>query len=498
MTSLLQPEFTFYGRGLEGSGASRLYGPGDGATRTAHGQPAGSSLPPALEAPSRVTTTPPVHAEASEPGPSGPKGPILDTLTGTNRSGLLGAQGQRLFPVVPGQASFDGTLVAPRVEGPQNAPDAPEAPRDTLTAPLPLPEPWHDGQQLRLDAAYVPPAGPWRGTLGEYVEALAATWASVVAWMQANGADPRDLAFAQRRAREVPNCGDTWQAPVGECGYVDDAKAILIEGCDSRTCPRCARIKAQHYRKAGFAFVKAHPVERKKGKVSRGFFLTTLTEPKPDVLSLAGFVDQVGAVKKAGSAVHRKVGRFLPRQRDGAFGAYPGKCADAGQIVAVECGPLGNVHAHVWRYGAWHYSEDVREAAGGHWTHDTKVRPDEKGARGSVVEALKYAVKSSTKPGRREFLHPAVAVLFELATRGRRLIEGYGTMRGLVKQAEDADIEERQGVMMDDAERIAALATAPCPHCGKVHGWTFQNITRPRTWVPSSWDRRRAQPPPGG
>jgi len=505
MTRLPQPEFQFHARSvLEGPAACRLYGPGDGATRTAQDTPERGSPLPALEAPSCAVATSPVHAEASEPGPSGPKGPILDTLTGTIRSGgeehPLSPSGQRVILLhgVPAQLGLDRLPY----DLPVRTPDGQVALGDYLApkpdhrqASLPLPEPWRDGEQLRLDACYVPPAGPWVGTLGQYIDALATTWRSVVTWMEAHGADPRDLAFAERRAREVPNCGDTWKVPVCECGHEDDAHAVLIEGCDSRTCPRCARLKSQHYRKAGFAFVQAHPVARVKGKVSRGYFLTTLTEPKPEIVSLASLTEQVGAVKKAGRDVHRKVGRFLPRKKDGCFGQYPGKCSDAGQVVAVECGPRANIHAHVLRYGAYHWSEDVREAAGGHWTHDTKIRQDERGARGGVVEALKYATKSSTRPGRREFLHPALAVLFELATRGRRLIEGYGTMRGLVKQADDAQLEERQGVIKDEAERLHELA--PCPCCGKAHGWTFRNVSRPRTWVPPSWDKRRSQAPPG-
>jgi hypothetical protein len=323
-----------------------------------------------------------------------------------------------------------------------------------------------------------------------YQDGMAATWASAAAWGREHGQDARLVRYMERRAREVPVCGETWQVPICECGHHEDTRAILIEGCDSRTCPRCARLRANHYRRAGFVFVDAHPVQRVKGKVSRGYFLSTITEKKPDVLTVDGMAASIRNIKHKGRDVWRKVTRFLPRRQRGHYGEYPGKATDAGQIVSVECGPHGNVHGHILRYGAYHWSADIREAAGGSWTHDTKIRQDERGARGGVVEALKYVCKSSNKPGRREFTEPALAVLFEIASYRMRLVEGYGSMRGLIRQAEEAYIEQHQGVMRDEAERTAELPACPC--CGG-NAWKWQNVKKPHGWTQPA----RKRPPPG-
>lgn len=490
-----QCDLPLYGRRVEGPGTSRLYGLGDVAHCTAHGLPEGASVPPALEPPSAATAQVPPRAGASEPGLSGPKGPILDTLTGTIRQtperALLTPAGQRVFdaPGYPAQGAFDGTWTDPANVNVGSDEDPPSPAPGRAQVPLPLPEPWVDGSQLRLDVAYEPPAGSWVGTLGAYLDALGATWASVAAWSRSHGQDPRLVTFMERRAREVPVCGETWKVPVCTCGHHEDTRAVLIEGCDSRTCPRCAKLRANAYRRAGFSYVQAHPVKRVKGRVSRGYFLTTLTEEKPPTLTVDGLAASVRNVKHKGRDVYRQVTRFLPRKQNGTFGKYPGKCDDAGQVVGVEVGPSGNVHAHVLRYGAYHYSADVRAAAGDTWTKDTKVRQDEHGARGGVVEALKYATKSSTKPGRREYTHPALAVLFEVATYRMRLVEGYGTMRGLIRQGDDAYMEQRQGVVKDEAERTAELA--PCPCCGR-HDWHWENVSKPHGWTQPA----RPKPPP--
>ena len=345
---------------------------------------------------------------------------------------------------------------------------------------------------------YIPPAGPVKMTFGQYQDALSACWSSVADWMKANGWGKRDIAYAERRAREVATCGETWKMPVCECGHTEERKAVLIEGCDSRTCPRCGKLASEKLTLAGRTFVDAHPVVREKGRVSRGYALTTLTEEKPPTITLAGLTASVKNVKKKGANVWKKVWRFNPRKKDGKYGKYPGKATDAGAIHRIELGPSGNVHGHALRYGAWHWSEDVRQAAGDTWTHDTKVKQQEKGKGGiygAVRECLKYVTKSSTKPGRREFTQPALAVLFELATRGKRLVEGYGSMRGILKQAEDAYMEERQGVLKDDDERLSELGACPC--CGSADTWKWKNVSRPKTWMPPRPRRQQAEAPGG-
>jgi len=393
---------------------------------------------------------------------------------------------------VPRQAALDGTCTPVddshvdqgEVEPPVN---------DHRQAVLPLPEPWHDGSQLRLDVAYLPPTGAVRMTLTQYQEALAASWESLAQYLAEHNCDKRDVAFALRRAREVPECSRDYLTPKCECGHLDHERAHVVEGCDSRTCPICGRRASKHYRSAGFNYVEKHPVSRVKGKVSRGYYLSTTTDRKPEVLTVDGLRASVKKVKKASGSKWKNVARYLPRKKEGRYRKYPGKCADAGMLSRVELGPHGNIHAHELRYGAYHYSEDLRAAADGVWTHDTRIRQDDRGARGGVVEALKYVTKASTKPGRREFTHPALAVLFEFAVKGMRLVEGYGTMRGILRQAEESYLEERQGVLKDEAERTAELP--PCPCCGRS-SWTWVTVTHERGYVQPP--RKRAKPPPDG
>jgi len=482
---------------VEGSGASRPCEEGGTGMPESPQPEASATLAPALE---RPWVTLDAGMSSSEPGE--PKAtPILDTPTGTIRPKLgvphVGPpKGQRVLALrgVPAQYGFDGLPYDLPVRTPVGDLALGElvgSSTDPRQAPLPLPEPWRDGGgQLRLDVGYVPPTLVVYMLLREYQDALAACWRSLALWLKVNGWDERDVAFCERRAREVPLCGDWYMTARCECGYEDDRHAQHIDGCDSRMCPRCAKRLSRQLRWAGFAFVKSHPVLRVKGKVSRGYFLHTTTEKKPEVLTVEGLRESVRRVKRASAAKWKKVARFNPRKKDGRYGKYPGRALDAGMVSRIELGPHGNIHAHELRYGAFHRSEDLRQAAGGCWTRDTQVRQDEHGARGGVVEALKYVTKASVKPGRREFTHPALAVLFEFATRSKRLVEGYGTMRGMVTKAENAALEENQGVVQDAQERLHNLGACPC--CGRMDAWSWERVKRGRDWFPPP--RARAGP----
>ena len=367
-----------------------------------------------------------------------------------------------------------------------------EVHQDPRQVPLPLPEPWRDGGgQLRLDAAYVPPAGPVKMTHEEYQDALAACAEAAAEWLLHNHGDRRDIAACLRVAREMPECSTVYLTPKHTCGYEAHDHARVALRCDCRVCIYCQQVASRTFQAAGFHFVATHSVMRVKGHggVSRGYYLSTTTEKKPDLLTVEGICASVKRVKKASSNKWKHVARFLPREKDGRYRKYPGKCSDAGMVSHIEFGPHGNIHAHELRYGAHHYSEDLRAAAGGVWTHDSRIKQDPRGARGGVIEALKYVTKGSTKPGRREFVHPTAAFLFWYATRGMRLVEGYGTMRGLVRQAEEAWQEEKQGLVETDEDKLASMG--PCPQCGESHGWTWERVTHPRCYV-------KPKPPPGG
>jgi hypothetical protein len=172
-------------------------------------------------------------------------------------------------------------------------------------------------------------------------------------------------------------------------------------------------------------------------------------------------------------------------------------------IPQVDLGILGNVHAHALRYGARHHSEDIRAAAGGTWTKDIKVRPEvrkgkmetnDEAMKHAVCEVLKYICKTSTNPGTRGFIHPMLAVLFELATGPDasgdcvRMREGYGSMKGIIAaldKKKDEDEDETEG---------------KCPKCGCAeHDVVFEEYDKP-TMPRGGWCLRPTmwRPPPGG
>jgi hypothetical protein len=110
----------------------------------------------------------------------------------------------------------------------------------------------------------------------------------------------------------------------------------------------------------------------------------------------------------------------------------------------------------------------MREACGGTWTKITTVRPknrkghdetaDEAMAH-AIFETVKYPVKVTSKPGGHFYVDPMLAALFEAATCGMRLTEGYGTMRGLVSEDDDGE--------GGDEEETPEEPKA-CPKCGSV------------------------------
>jgi hypothetical protein len=132
---------------------------------------------------------------------------------------------------------------------------------------------------------------------------------------------------------------------------------------------------------------------------------------------------------------------------------WPGECDDFGMLATIDMTTEAFVHSHSLRYGAWVWADDMREVCGGTWTRITPVRP--KHRRGSmetqeeaqahaIFETVKYPVKVTTKPGANYYIHPYLAALFELATCGMRLTEGYGTMKGLVADDSDEGGEEEE------------------------------------------------------
>lgn len=393
-------------------------------------------------------------------------------------------------------------------------------------------------------------------TTARFIEMLALCWAYVQSCLEAHRASQEIVGYAARRAREVAVCCTQWKAM--KCkGCAHLFNYATTTPCHSRTCPVCGRKWSRKAMAAMFEFTKTHLVARDKGEIDRDYYMHTFTEQKPTALTLKGLRASVHNVKKKLKNVWEKVVCNLPRddgwqesdeyaptrkrlneemaatkhlpreereewrariraERKAAWtpqrAKYPGKCPDAGMIGQVDLGILGGVHVHALRYGSYHRSDDIRAAAGGTMTKDIKVRPkkDRTGTdfRGrdlaeldqademkhAVCEVLKYICKTSTNPGTRGFVHPMLAVLFELATgpdpsgKHVRMREGYGSMKGIIAALDKKDGDE------DEHEHDK------CPKCGCTeHDVVFERYDEPTMpnggWClkPTMW-----RPPPGG
>ena len=508
----------------------------------------------------------------------------------------LGALGQRVMvgpdglPLADGQRTFDGTWTDPATVNGNGAgasfrlaPEPPELPEVAPRPPtqpqlaLALPEPWHRYEpQLDLFAsAFKYPTctcrrdkhghqkhtkrcqAQVRMTTAEFIKALALCWSYIVRCLEAHHVPPILVAYAARRAREVAVCCTKWKKlKCKRCEHFFNYQTTTP--CHSRTCPVCGRKWSRKAMAAMFEYQKTHLVARDQGVLSRDYYMHTLTEQKPEFLTLKGLRASVYNVKKKLKDVWEKVVCNLPREpgwldpekyaaeklrlyaaeqaaaelpcheraaerrrlnaeRKALWQSqrkqFPGKCPDAGMMGQVDLAIKGGVHVHALRYGAWHESDDVREAAGGTWTHDDAVRPkkDRTGVdfrgrnlaeldqvdamRHAVCEVLKYICKTSTNPGTRGFIHPMLAVLFELATGPDaaattvRMRAGYGSMKGIVAEL---DAKDEDG---DDDE-----VPDKCPKCGCTElEVVFEDYSEP-TMPQGGWCLRPTMwhPPPGG
>lgn len=467
--------------------------------RQLYAEPAQEALPFGFAHPADLGTT-------GVPVPAAPKAPILDEIASTAPHPLeLSASRETATRSPAGQ---DVPMPPPRYL-PRPWQGRPEPLLDLMRQPFHYPTCQCDlkkgrGQHRMGCEAQV------RLTTARFMRALAACWAWVTACLKHFDAPPVLIEYAARRARVVGNCCTYWKAM--KCkGCQNVFNYHQVQGCNSRTCPVCGRRWARKAWAAAFVYVEEYEVKREKGVVSRDYFMHTFTEQKPDDLSLKGLRTSIYNVKRKAKNVWEKVVQYLPR-RDGFTDGdeyastrarlaaemdatkglpreereirraeiraarrdawtqhcrkYPGKCKEAGMVAQVDLGVLGNVHLHALRYGAEHRSDDIRAAAGGTWTKDIAVRPkrcnghmqspDDATAH-AVCETLKYVCKTSTNPGTRGFVHPMLAVLFELASKDAKLRQGYGSMRGMI-----ADLNRREDEGEDDEEP----GLDACPKCG--------------------------------
>jgi len=351
---------------------------------------------------------------------------------------------------------------------------------------------------------------------GEYLRALAACWSYGVRCFEHYGAPAGMVEYARKRAEKVSDCGTRWGNvwQCGTCGHVDKSHAVNLTKCESRMCPFCAKQRRGRWVAPMFDYVKRYQVKPRtaesKGHLSRDYYTDTLTDVKLPTVSMRGLRASVTTIKKKWPKV-AKLASYLPRDKDWPdaqawadakvrFAAemeaakalppeerateqarirtersalwkrhqhkWPGECEEFGMLATIDMDTEAFVHSHSIRYGAWVWADDMREVCGGTWTRITPVRPkqrkghmetQEEAQAHAIFETIKYPVKVTAKSGSNYYVPPFLAMLFEAATCGMRLTEGYGTMRGLVPDDDAGEGGEEDEKVEEPTE---------CPKCG--------------------------------
>ena len=445
------------------------------------------------------------------------------------------------------QGGFDvaSNSIAP-APAPAPAQDPLPLPRPWLDLDGPLFDLLHGAEFLTPDYGTTPKAdqGELFDTPGDYLRALAASWGYIARCFERYGAPAGLLEYARKRAGTVGQCGtrwgNVWQCDT--CGHVDKRQAINLTKCESRMCPFCAKVRRGRWVAPMFAYAQRYRVmprtAESKGHLSRDYYMDTITEVKPPTVTLRGLRASVTAIKKKWPKVARLAG-YLPRDKDWPdakawedakvrFAAemeaakalpptdrkleqkrirteraalwkrhqhkWPGECEEFGMLATIDMDMEAFIHAHVLRYGSWVWADDMREVCGGTWTRITPVRPkyrkgheetDEEAMAHAIFESVKYPGKLTTKPGSHHYTHPMLAAMFEAATCGMRLTEGYGTMRGLVPEDEsdEGGDEEEQPEEPTD-----------CPKCGNTKLTAVVLTFAMGTWVRTRPAKGHAHP----
>ncbi|MGA7740655.1 MAG: hypothetical protein WCE40_02335 [Polyangia bacterium] len=299
-------------------------------------------------------------------------------------------------------------------------------------------------------------------TLDEYREGVAAELRRLAIYHVAHGKRRRNFV---KKARAILSCGRFARVQrCGTCGTVDAASVIIECACDLRSCPTCARRRANVVRSrldekwcAG-----ARPRDM-------ALYLLTFTlryDPNaPDDVSVDGLKRRKKIVREAAGFVWRHY--LKPRGRALA--------------LSLEVSPRGAVHVHALYHGR---RPDVRilrdiymfRAGDSPFVNCQYVRKPRKAIR----ELAKYMMKAASpknlhilRGGPGEFIDPVLAARAEVAFSGDRLFECMGAWRGA---DDDSDLPEK--------------TARTCPHCG-ANAWRseiaplhilFSEL--PDDWVP--------------
>jgi hypothetical protein len=268
-----------------------------------------------------------------------------------------------------------------------------------------------------------------------------------------------------RKARALTSCGQFARVQrCGTCGTADSGSALVQTDCDLRSCPTCARRRADVARAR--LDQKWRSGERPR---TMGLYFLTFTlryDPTdPNDLSVDGLKRRKQIVREAVGYVWKKYLKRIGRA----------------MAIAVEVSPRGAVHIHALFHGHRPDATKLRVAymfkAGDSPFVNCKYvqRPEE-----AIRELAKYMMKAASpkkvrllRGGRGEFIDPILAARAEVAFSGERLFECLGAWRGA-----------------DDDDDLPDTAPASCAHCGS-RVWRQETVRLvvllkelPSDWVP--------------
>ncbi len=275
-------------------------------------------------------------------------------------------------------------------------------------------------------------------SLAEYRQKTADELKRLALWHTVHGKRRRNFV---KKARALMTCGQFARLRrCGSCGVADPGSVRVECACDLRSCPTCAR------RRADVARARLDGAWRdgaRPRKMSLYFLTFTLRYDPADPadLSVEGLQRRKKIVREAVGYVWKK---------------YLKKTGRA-MAIAVEVSPRGAVHIHALFHG---YRPDVRvvretyqfRAGDSPFVNCKYVQRPAKAIR----ELAKYMMKASSpknvrllRGGRGEFIDPVLAARAEVAFSGDRLFECLGAWRGL-----------------DDDTDLPEVTSVACAHCG--------------------------------
>ena len=280
--------------------------------------------------------------------------------------------------------------------------------------------------------------GPLWLTLAEYRSAAADELNRLALWHAVHGKRRRNFV---RKARALRTCGQFARVQrCGSCGTADPGSVRVQCDCDLRSCPTCARRRADIARQR--LGEKWRIGDRPRTMALYFITFTLRYDPTdPDQMSVLGLKRRKGLVRNAVGYVWRKYLKRIGRA----------------MALAVEVSPRGAVHIHALYHGHRPDVNRLRDAylfrtGDSPFVNCKYVQRPEKAIR----ELAKYMMKASSpknvrllRGARGAFIDPVLAARAEVAFSGDRLFECLGAWRG-------AD---------DDDDLPDAQATA-CAHCG--------------------------------